>query len=469
MKFLLRTSLALLVLGLAWLTVVASGRLPRPTPEEIEALAAVRSAAAQVTGQRNAFAALYSFDHDVPEAEWEAVAAADLARLARHRASHGSSAGFEPLIESGYPSYPEIARGNLAMCVTWKPDCLLRVRADPDSARAAVALGRDQLARGDRLGSYDHYASAIRPTVDSPIGLPLGNYINLLLTASAVEHVDGNSAAALDRLCRSTAAWRRLRANADMLIMDMIGVAVIANASTLYAEILAELPLDFEPPCNETFAPLADEEMDQCPVFAHEFRMWENTVEDMESAQIAAALGDVDSFPAEFALNLVNEAHSVRKSALFVGQMCLPAHRERARLRSAKPLPRPELCGLSAWLFDPAGCQLFLLGVPNYDDYYIRVLDLDARLRLLGSAMWLRRQTAGEPEDSTAPSRLLTASRAAQFDTRPPGLDSPAHAFSIDPAAGVLRMRPIEKGRGEVWEIPLAPAFAPAAPGSNSD
>lgn len=105
-----------------------------------------------------------------------------------------------------------------------------------------------------------------------------------------------------------------------------------------------------------------------------------------------------------------------------------------------------------AWAFDPFGCQYAPIVMPFYNDYYQRVLDLDARLKLLQSAIWLRAQPA-------------EGDRVAQFAARPAELQSANHPMTLDAERGVLRMTNVQKSKGEYWELPFG--FAPSAPATD--
>jgi hypothetical protein len=439
LRTLLSAAALLLAVALLWLAVVVSGWLPRPAPGDAESAAALHAARDSVGGRRNAFALLYSFARDVPESQWESVAAADAETYRRER-HHADLT----LSVDAFPAYPGLAGDHPGVCNAWVPDCLPRVRAHLAELRPLVAVGAAQLARGDRLGEYDHYRYGMWMRYDSPLGIGMGNYFPLLFTSVAIDHLDGRTDQALGRLCGAATAWRRLRGNTDMLIVDMLGVAALAGASRLYAEIAADLPGGVEPPCDEVFAPLADREFNQCAVFGNEFAMIENSMNDV----VATTLANDSTrswFEGQVIDLTVNRAHALRLAARALGRYCQPIHRERIAARSTTPLPETRGCSVFDHLVDPVGCHIAGTEVPAYDDYYTRVLDLDGRLRLLQLA--LRLGAAADP--------------AAAFDARPPELDSPIHAFAHDRAEALVRMRPIDQKRGETWAFAYRRAAAP--------
>lgn len=450
MKRLLRWLAGFVVLLVAWLGVVASGWLPRPTAEELAAIEALRPEPANVSGTRNAMELLYSFDYDVPESEWAAVAAEDIARFERTPVAKVDAPSFQMLADIHWTPYPKVPNEHPALCTAWSNECLARVRTNAQAAREFVTQGERRLARGEKLAHYDHFRATFEPRMDSPIPLQVGGYIPLLLTGIALDHVDGNHARAFERLCKATADWRRLRSRTDLLVVDMVGVAQIAGAARLYSEMLAELPVEFAPPCPEVFAPLADAEIDQCAVFRSEYRLFENSLRHMPRPDLLGYLGGRQPLDGLLPDLLWNRDRSVRMVAVACGPYCGQPHRDRVARRSPEPLPAAPGCSLSHWLLDPMGCATVGNFLPAYDDYYKRVLDLDGRLRLLGTALWLRARSDQDPQ--------------AAFAARPPELDSPGHGFTLDAAAGTVRMRPYDQKRGEYWEFPFRPAPAAAQP-----
>ena len=433
----------LLLVVLAWLAVVASGWLPRPTQAQLDAIALLEQAPARVTGERNAFAALWSFSYAVPEAEWEEHARADAAAFAQ-ASTQGEVKGFRRLAEGKYQPLPSPRSNDPALCDPWGGDCLPRVRQDPAATRARLTEFALRLERGDRLAAYDHHRYGFRPRLDAPIVGP-GPLFALQLSAAALEHVEGRSDAAFARLCRDTATWRRLRRNNDALIIDMLGVAQMTGAAHLYAEMLAEQPGGFAPPCPQAFAPLADAEIDHCVTHSLEYQMARNTVDDGLLADVYG--GERWSQRAWAAL--VNEEHVNAAAAPSWARSCGPENQARIARRDPAPLAYDPPCGTLDWFFDPAGCEAFLIAIPAYNDYYQRVLDLDARLKLLQTALWLRDQ----PPDGE---------RAAQFAARPAALHAAHHDMRLDAAANRLRMTNLQHNRGAEWDIPLAVPLAAA-------
>ncbi len=80
MDFIKRCLIALLLLFFLWAGLAASEWLPRPTAVQRKALAILNAPPATATDRRNAFAAIWLWQYDIPAADLNALANNDLAR-----------------------------------------------------------------------------------------------------------------------------------------------------------------------------------------------------------------------------------------------------------------------------------------------------------------------------------------------------------------------------------------------------
>lgn len=441
MRKLMRWLMVLALLLLAWLGLVLSEWLPRPTEAELAAIAALQAEPTNVGGERNAFAAFWLFGYDVPESEIEAIAAADVARFNEEVKRSGVVTDFKSSAEGRYPTIAAPPGNDPLLCDTWGSDCLTRVRSNLAGSRARVAEFAQRLARSETFYQYDYYHYQFQPRFDSPIGV--AQAMSLRLTSTALDYLDGQVSSAFDRLCTETAFWRRLRSHADILVVDMVGIAQMSGAAQLYAQMLAEQPATFAAPCTQVFEPLVDSELEQCAEMRFEHQSLANSLHDALSAKGMAVALDGSRWW-DLAGPLANESHLIRMSARDVGRFCMAPHRERLARRDPAPLPPAEpICSGSDWIVDPLSCYLGSFVGADFETYYRRVLDLDARLKLVSTIIWMRAQPAD-------------GDRAAQFTARSPALSSPAHDLTYDATSGMLRMTNLEKGRGQYWQIPFA-------------
>ena len=426
-------------LVLVWLALVLSEWLPRPTAAERDALTALAVEPESLKGERDGFAAIWLMGFDVPEDQLAQVLQADIAAYEKMLAQTGSVSEFQTSAQGKFVTVAFPSGKDPALCELWKEDCLDRVRRAPEVARKRLAEFSTRLTRSRWLANYDHFHYAFTPRFESPIA-SLGGLTNLQLTDAALQYVDGHIDQAFATLCSDTASWRRFRSRSDMLIHDMVGIAQMSSAAALYANMLAEQPSDFSAPCPKVFAPLSDAELDQCASLRFEFLTTRNSFE-----QGISGIGRSE----RLALVLANKEHVIRKTAVAIGHYCQSNHRERIARRDPTRVQQAKVCGITAHVLDPAGCALAERSFPDYHDYFARALDLDARLRLLGAALWMRKQPSSDP--------------GSIFGQRPSELKSPHHQFELVAPGKLLRMRNLDKGRGEYWQIPLLAAPADAA------
>ena len=441
MRSLIRWLLALMVLIALWLALVLSEWLPRPTAEEQAALAALAVEPESAKGERDGFAATWFMGYDVPEDQLSGLLEADLAAYNKLLTDTGSVVDFRTTAEGRFAALPYPNGQDPALCELWNDDCVQRVRSAPEATRQRLKDFAQRLDRSRWLARYDHFHYAFAPRFDSPIGA-LNGLSNLQLSEATLQYVDGDVDQAFATLCSDTASWRRFRSRSDILVNDMIGIAYISLAAQLYGQMLAEQPADFAAPCPEVFAPLADAELDQCASMRFEFLSARNSLD------IGIGLMLADGAVAKFVRTLANSQHMLRRFATLTGAYCQAEQHARDVARDPTPPAVVTACTWSGWAFDPVGCALVEDATPDYHGYHLRVFDLDARLRLLNAAIWLRK-----PVNDGGVQTLLGD---PGFAARPKAADSPLHDFTWDAQRGVLRMRNLQAGRGEFWEVPVA-------------
>jgi hypothetical protein len=431
MRLMLKLLLGLALLVGLWWAIGASGLLPRIPQEQRDALALLRAPEPALPG-RNATLAAWLIARAVPRADWarfEAMApeAAQAALIAM-------------------PAVADPSKDKFPECRAWGEDCLGRVRRDTEAARELRRELQPHFEAFDALNNEEGHLAVIGDwNFESPIP-PLNGLLPPVRLDAALRFLDGDTDGAFERLCGHANWWRGLRRHNEMLIADMIGVAAISGAARTYAELLAALPADATIPasCSTAFAPLRDDELDQCRVMKTEFRGLENTLRSPLSTRDAAR-GE-SSYSRAVTRWMLRPEPSVAMSAAPFAPYCDAAQQARIAKREEMPVPTMPRCGVDGWIFNYLGCTIVPLASPTYVDYYHRVLDLDGRLRLVAAAAWLRAQ---------APAQDL----AARFERRPESLRDPRDRFEGDDCAPRVRFE-ARKPRSDApaWEIPLAPA-----------
>lgn len=350
-------------------------RLQPPTPMQRDAMALLQPSP-EPEG-RNAFAALWLLDRDVPDARLQQVATADMQRiraeLARSpdaRPGKGAAAQYRDL-------QPNAA--DKALFCPLRGDCLQQVRTDPDGYAALVARHRVLLDRIAALSGYDFYRSQVPADVRAP--MPIFSLAPLGITRAAQAYASGDVDAGLARACTGVRTWRGLGRNADSLIVKMLGIGLATDGyGRLLAQMLAELPAGhpLPPACEAALAPVSVDELSICEAMRGEYASSAAAIEAVESPSRAGTL--------QAAWNQL--FYDPEKSrALIAGNFALACSRATRAMLAAdeswdwsqehRPLLRMECVA------NLAGCILADIATPAYVAYGRRAQDSGARLDLL--------------------------------------------------------------------------------------
>jgi hypothetical protein len=400
---------------------------------------------------RNAFVEIWLLPYDVPEAERAAITAADMRQMATlppfaeaTKEDSAPGSGFPSRAKGRYASLAPSDKDQELLCKPRESGCLQRVRADLPVYEALVAGNQPLFDRIAALSGYDHYRDLLPPRLD--VAFPQFQLGNASLTQHAYAFARGDTDVALEGVCRDLSTWRRLGANSNSLLMRMIGIAYSTDGhGRLLAEMIAELPRDHTLPetCARATVPATAAELWMCEPMRGEFAFSSNTA----SALSSAGRPDVNPFERATLFLTFDADMTIADMAQDFAPICAQRELERvAADRRTIESHHPD-----SWLRlecagNMAGCILADIAGPAYDSYLHRAQDQGARLRLLGTLLWLR----DRPEDR----RPL----AARIADRPKHLVSPTRDIEIGRGGGSLRIRQFDAARGDFWEIPL-PAY----------
>ena len=254
--------------------------------------------------------------------------------------------------------------------------------------------------------------------------------------------VEGRTREALAATCREIATWRRLGARSDNLIARMIGVAAATDQyGYSLANMLAERPVDtpLPEPCGEALAPPTVEDVSLCNAMRGEFSAMAASMRDLP--QLLGQGGFFDRWTSPL---LYDAEATLGTAAEHYQSLCSSPERERLRA-DRREVPTPENQGMwrLACMGNPAGCMMNSLAWSSYGSYRHRLQDYGAKLRVLGTLAWMRRNAG----DGRTSSELLAA--------RPEELKSPARDIEFGPEGRTLRVPLYETARGKHWSVPL--------------
>ena len=446
------------LLGVVLLVVVtwATSRLLGPTDAQDAALATMR----QLPPLRgdNAFAALWTMPYALSEPERDRVFDDDLRRLASPPSSPGSktdratpyASSAEGRFHNQSPSVEEMA----LFCGGTGRGCLPLVAADMPRY---VALVERHAAIIERAEALSQYAMIHHPRSDGLFDtvIPPYQYAKLPATRYAVDFVGGRRYEAFDRTCRGIDTWRRLGANSDTLITRLIGAAYSVDVhGRLFVEMLASTPQDFElpPSCGQAFKPLSGDELSMCRAMQGELFFLSSATRQLESG----GREDLSAFeralmPVLFSPGMT-EAERAEHLVYYCGDDAIRAMRMDHRV--VRPAAKTDLFRFEC-AGNPIGCVVSSIANPAFDNYSGRILDANARLRLIAVLVRLR----ADMRDRRA--------FAARLDSVANSVGSPEREVAVSSDGRSLRLRNYDAWRGEYWEIPLPAYFhAPAAAAS---
>lgn len=336
-------------------------------------------------------------------------AAGRQAELAAHVDAHGQwqaqrlqlirqQAGREPgqwdlpdppvLAEGTLPALPE----TLTVCgqAAQGRACLEAVRADPATAAAWVSEHAGFLSRLSGLSAHGHlrqpYEGGLNPSTRFP-GI-LGR-LGTGRVATALAHVQGGQARAVEAACRERSLARMLASQSDTLVAVTVGAAHLQGGGDWLAALLEGWPAGTPLPgaCAAAGEPLPDSAIGLCAPMSGEFAMGR-----VAMAEGAAGMGD-----RLFASWFLDLGKSGNRSAAILGRGCLaPAQ---AAIAADTPVVLDDAGLRSHWHISCAsnsiGCILTGIARPAYRDYVLRMQDAAASQRLLGAWLWLREQPPG--------------------------------------------------------------------------
>lgn len=338
---------------------------------------------------RNAFAALWLIEYDVPPEQVESVVAADVENYRQALNGAGSSqvlSNLTSVAEGRFPRHSSRPSGP-QHCGSASQSCLAIVRAQRDEVAPQIGHDRVIVERVRGLSAFDHYRSPMRGHTFAP--LPALRWIFVSPAASALDFVEGRQQAALEAVCRDVETWRRLSTQGDSLVFATMGGAMVAVGSRLFADMLAELPLDhpLPPVCSTAFDP-----SHVAPDLCSAMRGEEQTVH--------AHLERYGQEAYRFLRPLVLDVPATRAMmAPVYGHACAaPVRRALADGGDIPPVPGMPASRQWRCISNLLGCSMAPMTVATYTPYLRRSQDIHAMMRAVDHALRLRAEAGARRE-----------------------------------------------------------------------
>ena len=406
------------------------------SPAQQRAMALLTASTPPVQG-KDASDAIWLLAYDVP-----ADRRADIARKLRDyrfALSEGQPLCCDANPVRDLPRFPEAPEPGEGHCAASKPeDCLAYVSEHRAQVAALLDDHRGGIENLRALAQYDGYRNGTPSTVQSPV--PMVNTRRaLLLSDFALRFAAGEQLTAIDQVCQDLGAWRRIGADADMIIVPMLGVEFVREDLVLLADMLRKLPRETELPgsCAISLQPSTAREFDLCPSVRSDFAMvltLQPAAERDYAAHEEHAVGEPPPWTVDW-------RRLVARRAEAMAPYCDAPVQSRARADrpvqgSVRPAP-----GCDRWqkLADPYGCTLGQLaaGGSGFDRYYDRRADQAQMLALMRTVLWLRTEVDSKEGVEAALKRRpaeLGLLREPAYDFENDRLSIPLHDARQRPA-----------------------------------
>ena len=437
LKRLLVVGLALLAsLAVAW----AASRAMYPTAAQRDAIDRMEQKP-EFPGE-NAFALLWTLEHDVPEDELSAVMAEDVRRFAETAGS--SKTGSLRRVESAAENYPDLSPGDhdrRQFCFPIDESCLPRVRENLDAYIDLIERNARLLDRIEGLHEYQHLRSEF-PTELSHL-LPPFRTTTLLRTARAVAFASGREEEAVAATCRDIATWRRLGAQSGTMTTRSVAIAYASGYGRALANMLAEWPIERPLPtrCDQALAAPRAMDLSICSSMRGEFALSAHSTRNLgkpgrEGRFIDSAL-ELLFFDAEATVGMLAQA---------LAEHCSEEEQERI-LADQPPAAESTRPGLLRFVCvgNFVGCLAQKIAKPIALPFRSHLRDYGAKLRVLATLAWMR----GHAEEGLSPSKLLSE--------RPSELKSPSRDIEFGPEGNTLRVPLYASSVEDYWSIALPP------------
>ncbi|MEZ5460263.1 hypothetical protein [Dokdonella sp.] len=435
--------LLLLLLGviILFLLNIAWHRLRGPTADEQAALELVEVPYVAPQG-RNAFATLWLFAKDVPDTDFERLAARDVEYVRSNLSLTGEELQF-PSNELPDLDVPD-ARST-ALCEDTPESCLATVRENPESTREALARHDRLLQRAVAIEDHEYLHNDFPPVLSMAVTTTVHSRLPQRLRTSqlALMFVDGMHEQALAGVCRNLSTWRRFGRDNRSLVQTMLAAsrrdADIALLADMLAEMDAAKPLPAD--CDAALVPVVAGEVSLCSAMIGEFAYIDDLLDPLVSTgKDSAQKGWLERNTQP----LVFDASRVRAWRARETEAYCKAEDATQALEDRLPVRPPLEIDWFDCQANKVGCILTRIGAPEFNEYHERLLDSAAHLRLAATLVWLR-ETEGNGQ-----------SLQQRFDARPDHLRTGSRPTGISEDGRSIWVENLYTRRSARFSLPLA-------------
>jgi len=392
----------------------------------------------------NAWVTLMTWQRgDMTAAERQAVADEYVAQIERwldaYISAHLADTTPPPLppLPGERRALPSARDSILCAFATPAADCLRVAKEQPQALADALKPYTDVLERMQELATHGHYYSPLPK--HGNLQWPNTRFVSLSLSAHALQHVNGDSQAALTGLCHDANSGRMLIRDADNLLIAMTGRRLLTDSVDLAAQIIAELPVDTPLPeiCTTAFARFSPQEISLCPAMRGEFAFIHSYIaveEKRFNFQASEGHG-----PTASGWNQVLALDAQTKSTV-----CQPetAARLLADEKFKQP-PPPSSTWLNQCTEENPVCMYARMAHPEYASYVHRMQDTAAQLQMMQVILWSRQHYRPEADHPSLleifpPDLYISRYRPLTLSQDGLALEVPAYSPRVDAPVRLL-------------------------------
>lgn len=356
--------------------------------------------------------------------------------------------------------------GSQEGCDAYLRNCLTAAAEDKEMRRAFLERHSAYAARCAVLERLPAWRETHLPTaIETPMAnhAPLAACQRLRFARAAAALSGGDAPDALGMVLAGIEFERRALAGSVTLIGKQAALAAMGRSLLTLSDLAAASPETIrrrDKALRSALRPLSAEERSQAEVFRNEFRPFARFMLALESkkGQIRVSehigehgpytwLADTLLFSPRATINhdwRIHKAYTVLEAA--------PANEfDAAKARTEKTLSDLQSGLTPAALYNPVGKRLAEVAVPDYGEYFLRMHDLDALLRLAG----LQVETVIAQDGKAIPGLLAQARFADPYSGKPPAFDVGKGVLSFEPRSLGKRLQGSQRMAGRQLMIPV--------------
>jgi hypothetical protein len=252
------------------------------------------------------------------------------------------------------------------------------------------------LNRYRELQNYPYYLNTLAIDVRSPVP----DYSTLMTlnrlngAGIALRYITSPSAETLDELDNDMLFLRRLISQADTLIVKMVALSMLKHDLYLYASLIDTHPGEFY--LFDEISVLTENEKSLEKPVKYEFRMNSNLVYEIKkypeliTGQLAVpAWLPFPLFRANHSINMIHRtlSYNLDKSRLPPDKY-YQQYSPEDEIRKLKP-------GWLSYVYNPIGCILFTLSIPDFSKYITRIHDMNGLIHMVNLKRQIKRNNTG--------------------------------------------------------------------------